>query len=167
MPLLPMGPPIIVETQMGVKKKGRGSKKRGRRSLAERIAAAVENKEKEDLLKKLVRKRSREVAMETEDDVEVEDKPRKKPKIEARSKSTEDKVPNKPKSSRRLTLEAPEPPRKRRTSVTKEKDQSPVKISSKTPTKIPSKSPTKSLSKIPSKSPIKGKIFYDFLSSFK
>ncbi|KAF4528868.1 hypothetical protein B566_EDAN016345 [Ephemera danica] len=120
MPLLPIGPPIIVETQMGVKKKG--NRKRGRRSLAERISAAMENKAKEDLLKKLVRKRSREVAMEEEEEevTPVVEKPRKRPRLDSRSRSTEEKPPSKPKSSRKLSIEVPESPRKRRSSVTKE-----------------------------------------------
>ncbi|XP_065338903.1 histone acetyltransferase KAT6B isoform X7 [Cloeon dipterum] len=67
-PLIPIGPPIIVETPMGVKKKG----KKKRRTLAEKIAEA-NAESKENLLKKLVRKRSREVAIEhEEEDEEVE-----------------------------------------------------------------------------------------------
>lgn len=49
-PMMPIGPPIIVETPMGVKKKG----KKKRRTLAEKIAEA-NAESKENLLKKLVR----------------------------------------------------------------------------------------------------------------
>ncbi|CAB3369856.1 Hypothetical predicted protein [Cloeon dipterum] len=66
-PLIPIGPPIIVETPMGVKKKG----KKKRRTLAEKIAEA-NAESKENLLKKLVRKRSREVAIEHEEEDEAE-----------------------------------------------------------------------------------------------
>lgn len=48
-PMIPIGPPIIVETPMGVKKKG----KKKRRTLAEKIAEA-NAESKENLLKKLV-----------------------------------------------------------------------------------------------------------------
>lgn len=47
--MIPIGPPIIVETPMGVKKKG----KKKRRTLAEKIAEA-NAESKENLLKKLV-----------------------------------------------------------------------------------------------------------------
>jgi hypothetical protein len=50
--LMPIGPPIIVETPMGVKKKG----KKKRRTLAEKIAEA-NAESKENLLKKLVNKK--------------------------------------------------------------------------------------------------------------